>query len=537
MFERYTEKARRCIFFARYEAANLAAPEIETEHLLLGILREDKFIAGSLLAFKLTTDAVRDKIAQQRQGPKPRILTSVDVPFSHALKRALAYSAEESERLGLKKIGPECLLLGLARDRSCFASRILSDAGITAAELRHLTGSPSAEHAPAQDSEGFRDLTQLAAAAKLTPLIGRDAELLRAVRILSRRTRNSVAIIGDPGVGKTALIEGLAQYLATGQLEQFAEYRILLADAESLFPVKPGPRGQKLVDDILWDLAARGQTLLAIEGLFDLALARADWGVTEAWGALSPHIASGRLQCIATGAPASLEATLAKAPDLARGFEVIPLAAPEPDQAVKILEALIPKYEEFHRVIFAPGTIEMAVHASGRFLPQRSLPDRALDLLDEAAAHARVRTALEPPEVVAARKEVRRLARDFEYTLTHEKIEEARALSDLERAARDKLKLLLEQRQNPAVPSVTSEDIEQVAADRVGAPLSAIRAILAKKGPADLDEILARLAARLSVERNPWLPLFAAYLARASGPEIDALIEAIRAARSAGEAP
>jgi len=204
---------------------------------------------------------------------------------------------------------------------------------------------------------------------------------------------------------------------------------------------------------------------------------------------------------------------------------------PQPDEAVKILEALKPKYEQFHGVSFAPGAIEMAVYASGRFLPHRSLPDRALDLLDEAAAHARVRREREPAEVIALRKEIRRHVRNLEDAVSRQDVADARSYSEMERSAREKLQIVLEQHRDAGTPSVTREHVEQVAADRVGAPVSTIRAILAKKGPAGLHEILARLADRISVEQNPWLPLLAAYIARASDADTDALVEAIRAAR------
>lgn len=536
MFERYTEEARRSVFFARYEAASRGETEIDTEHLLLGIVKVDKGIAQSLLAFHLTDEKIREAIAKHRPASMKQFSTSKDLPLSHAAKRALAYGAQESERLALGKVGPASLLLGLVREPACLAARILTEAGLTDAKLRHLVADETKTEAPPKpppvaDSEGFRDLTELAGSGSLMPLIGRETERRRATEILSRRKRNSVAFIGDPGVGKTALVEGLAQSFSSGQAPHFADYRFLQADAPSLFPARPGSRPPKLVNEIVRDLANRGQTLLCIEGLFDLALARSDWSIAEATHLLSPFVVAGRLQCIATGTPAGLEATRAKAPDLARAFETVLLAAPQPDEAVRILEGLSPKYEQFHGVSFGSGAIETAVYASGRFLPQRSLPDRALDLLDEAAAHVRVRRTPEPNEIASLRKQIRQHVRYFEDALAHHSMAEAHAISELERAAREKLRVLLEQRTDTGVPSVTPEDIEQVAADRTGAPLAAIRAILANKGPADLDEILARLAERLSVERNPWLPLLAAHIARASDPEIETLIEAIRAAR------
>lgn len=538
MFERYTEEARRSIFFARFEASVFGATAIDTEHLLLGILKADKTIAQTLVPFHVTDETIRTKIAQHRPPSDAQVLTSVDLPVSHQSKRVLAYGAEAAESLNRKQIGPEHLLLGLVREDSCLAAQILLEAGLTTAKLMRLAGyyappSPAAEPDTASQVDIFRDLTQAASAGELTPLIGREPELRRTLQILSRRTRNSVAIIGDPGVGKTALIEGFALHLDSSVIGQFGEYRVLQTDAASLFPVKPGSRPAKPADEILRHLPYRSQTLVCIEGLFDLALARFDWGVTEAWHVLSPLLTGGGMRCIATGTPAGFEATLAKAPDLAHCFEIVSLDPPGPDEAVKILEGSKSKYEQFHGVSFAPGAIEMAVYASGRFLPQRSLPDRALDLLDEAAAYARVRRNAEPPDVIALRKEIRQHVGNFQNALAHEDFTKARTLSDLEQAARQKLRILLEQLPKVDTPSVTREDIEQVAADRVGAPVSAIRAILAKKGPADLDEILARLAGQMPIDQNPWLPLLAAYIARASDAEIDALIEAIRAARSA----
>jgi ATP-dependent Clp protease ATP-binding subunit ClpC len=540
MFERYTTDARRCIFFARYEASSFGVREIDTEHLLLGILKAGPHLGRSLALapFRLTRETIEKKIAAHRPPPREQISTSLDLPVSAESKRALALGAEEANRRGEGNIGLESLLLGLAREESCLAAQILREAGLTPDELRKFTArllpppaaphsasqgaNPSAESRPvgfsfvrAQNpppADNLRDLGQRAASGEVTPLVGRETELRRATRILSRRTRNNLALIGEPGTGKTALLEGLAGHICSGQLEEFAEHRILQTDAAWLFPVKPGERSQKPANEVLLDLATQGRNLLAIEGLFDLALARLDWGVTEAWHALAPHLAAGRLQIIATGTPAGLAATLAKAPDMARQFEVVLLAAPSPEEAVKILEGIKSGWEQFHGVTFAPGAIEMAIYASGRFLAHRALPDRALDLLDEAAARVRLAHRAEPSEIAELRKQIRRHARAMESADARLDPTVAREHFEAEGAARTRLRALLEQqRQAGAIPPfVTPEDVEQVAAEGVGVPVSAIRAALAKKGPADLDEILARLKERIPIERNPWLPLLAA---------------------------
>jgi ATP-dependent Clp protease ATP-binding subunit ClpC len=447
--------------------------------------------------------------------------------------------------MGQQNVGVESLLLGLAGEQSCFAAKILRDCGLPADELRkivarlleqpHRAITPSApvsrpvEPPPA---DNLRDLGQMAASGQLTPLVGRETELRRATQILSRRTRNNLALIGEPGTGKTALVEGLAGQFHSGQLEEFAEHRIWQTEAALFFPVKPGARSQKPPDEILRNLAEYGRNLLAIEGLFDLALARLDWGVTEAWHALGPHLVAGRLQIIATGTPAGLEATLARAPEMARHFEVILLAQPSPEGSVKILEGIKSGWEQFHQVTFGPGAIEMAVYASGRFLPHRSLPDRALDLLDEAAAHVRLAHQTEPSEIAELRKEIRRHARAMESYEARLDAAVAREHFEAEAAARMKLRALLEQQRQAgaAPPSVTPEDVEHVVAEALGVPVSAVRDALARKGPADLDHVLARLGERIPIERNPWLPLLAAYIARGSDAEIDALLQAIRGA-------
>ena len=216
MFERYTEKARRVIFFARYEASQFGSPYIETEHLLLGLLREDKALTNRFLRSHASVESIRKQI-EAHTTIREKVSTSVDLPLSNECKRVLAYAAEEAERLGHKHIGTEHLLLGLLREEKCFASEILQERGLKLAQIREELARVTQEKAPPQQrqressllAEFSRDLTQAAMDGQLDPLVGREGELERVVQILCRRTKNNPVLIGEPGVGKTAIVEGL----------------------------------------------------------------------------------------------------------------------------------------------------------------------------------------------------------------------------------------------------------------------------------------------------------------------------------------
>ena len=234
MFERYTEKARRVIFFARYEASQFGSPYIETEHLLLGLIREDKALANRFLRSHAAVDSIRKQI-EAHTTIREKVSTSVDLPLSHECKRVLAYAAEEAERLSHKHIGTEHLLLGLLREEKCFAAEILHERGLRLSTIREELARVQSEKLlssrPKESSmlaEFSRDLTVEAAEGKLDPLIGRESELERVVQILCRRTKNNPVLIGEPGVGKTAIVEGLAQRIASGDVLPFlSEKRIL----------------------------------------------------------------------------------------------------------------------------------------------------------------------------------------------------------------------------------------------------------------------------------------------------------------------
>ena len=240
MFEKYTETARRVIFFARYEASQFGSKTIDTEHLLLGVLREDRPLALRLLKSPEKVQSIREQI-EKRFSPREKVSTSVDLPLSWECKRVLTFGAEEARRLNHAHITPEHFLLGLLREQECAAAKIMLDNGLTASQVEENAldfspaSTPDAAAVVVPLPEGSRDLTAEARSGSLNPLIGRDQELDRIVRILSRRSRNSAVLIGEPGVGKNTLVQGLAQRIADGVVPQnLAERTIVAIDASSL---------------------------------------------------------------------------------------------------------------------------------------------------------------------------------------------------------------------------------------------------------------------------------------------------------------
>ena len=344
MFERYTEKARRVIFFARYEASQFGSPYIETEHLLLGLLREDKALTNRFLRSHASVESMRKQI-EGHTTIREKVSTSVDLPLSNECKRVLAYAGEEAERLSHKHIGTEHLLLGLLREEKCFAAEILHDRGLRLPTIREELARTSQEKAQPQRqressllSEFSRDLTQAAMDTQLDPLVGRESELERVIQILCRRTKNNPVLIGEAGVGKTAIVEGLAQRIANGEVPSFlADKRILGLDL-SLIVAGTKYRGQfeERLKTIMKELMESQNSIIFIDELHTLVGAGSAEGSLDAANILKPALSRGEIQCIGATTPGEYRKSIEKDRSLERRFQAVKVPPPDEVDATKI---------------------------------------------------------------------------------------------------------------------------------------------------------------------------------------------------------
>ena len=404
MFERYTEKARRVIFFARYEASQFGAPAIEPEHLLLGLMREDKTLTGRFFPrAQVSIESIRKEI-EGRTLLRDKISTSVELPLAPETKHVLAYAHEESDRLQHRHIGTEHLLLGLLREERSMAAEILYERGLRLNAVRdEIARQSGAEARTSQKKdtphlvEFSRDLTEDAANDKLDPLIGREAEIERVVQILCRRTKNNPVLIGEPGVGKTAIVEGLAQRIVRGDVPSFLEHKRILSLDLSLIVAGTKYRGQfeERLKQIMRELVENPQYIVFIDELHTLVGAGSAEGSLDAANILKPALSRGEIQCIGATTPAEFRKSIEKDRSLERRFQAVKVPPPSEAEAVSILDGVRERYESFHQVRYTDEALQAAVYQSHRYIPDRFLPDKAIDVIDEAGARVKLRVRRE----------------------------------------------------------------------------------------------------------------------------------------------
>ncbi|MCZ6491322.1 MAG: ATP-dependent Clp protease ATP-binding subunit [Acidobacteria bacterium] len=485
MFERYTEKARRVIFFARYEASQFGSPYIESEHLLLGLLREDKSLTNRFLRSHASIESIRKQI-EGHTTIREKVSTSVDLPLSHESKRILAYAAEEAERLSHRHIGTEHLLLGLLREEKCFAAEILRERSLRLSTIREeLVRSQSEKVSTSRPKESSllaefsRDLTQAAMDNALDPLVGRENELERMVQILCRRTKNNPVLIGEPGVGKTAIVEGLAQRIADGEVPSFlAEKRILALDL-SLIVAGTKYRGQfeERLKTIMKELMENANAIIFIDELHTLVGAGSAEGSLDAANILKPALSRGEIQCIGATTPAEFRKSIEKDRSLERRFQAIKVPPPTEEETITILFGIKDRYEKFHAVTYTDEALQASVYNSNRYIPDRFLPDKAIDLIDEAGARVKLRQTTLPDELVDIQKRIKFIVHRMENAIASHEFEKARFYSDEERKERENLRALREKYQldESSSGTVGKEDIEDVVARWTGIPVTALK--------------------------------------------------------------
>src|SRR5947207_1714697 len=485
MFERYTERARRVIFFARYEASQFGSTTIETEHLLLGLIREDKNLTNRFLRNHSSIESIRKEI-EGRTTIREKVSTSIDLPLSNECKRILAYAAEEAERLNHRHIGTEHLLLGILREEKCVAAEILHERGLRLNAIREELARSVVDRQtlikPKETpllSEFSRDLTQAAMDGALDPLVGRDAEIDRVIQILCRRTKNNPVLIGDPGVGKTAIVEGLAQRIVDGEVPSFlADKRILVLDL-SLIVAGTKYRGQfeERLKTIMKELMESQNSIVFIDELHTLVGAGSAEGSLDAANILKPALSRGEIQCIGATTPAEYRKSVEKDRSLERRFQAVKVPAPNEEEAVQVINGVRERYEKFHAVTYTDEALRYSVYLSNRYIPDRFLPDKAIDLIDEAGARVKLRQATVPEEVGEVQKRVKFITHRMETAIANHEFEKARFYSEEERKEKETLRGLRDRYKldDATTGVVTREDIEEVVSRWTGVAVTSIK--------------------------------------------------------------
>ena len=458
MFELYTEKARRVIFFARYEASQFGSPYIETDHLLLGLLREDKALTNRFLHSHGSVESIRKQI-EAHTTVRESIATSVDLPLTDECKRVLSFAAEEAESLSHKHIGTEHLLLGLLREEKCFAAELLRERGVhlddVREQLRRAThefpqaasvsvfgtgsfaaGSPAVSVAPI-----YRDLTQAATEGTLCPVIGRSLELDAGVEILSSFYQPNPVLIGDRGVGKTAIVHALAQRIVDGNVPpSLARKRIFSLEAAQLFDVpRLRPRGEEPIKT-LKTLADSSNAILFIDDLPALFASGSRTAATDTTTQLKHALLDGELKCITACTPSDYHAAVQTFPWIAACFRSIYVRPLDEKSTLAVLESRKASLEKFHEVTYAEESLAFAVNAAGRYLPNLPLPAKALQLLDAAGSLAKTRRTTPPEEIAEIEKRLSFINQRMENSIANHEFEKARFYSDEERKERDNLR-------------------------------------------------------------------------------------------------
>ena len=527
MFEKYTEKARRVIFFARYEASQLGSRSIETEHVLLGLLREDK---GLTSRFFPRAEAALDEIRKQIEGSalgREKVSTSVELPLSDESKKVLTYAAEEADRLLCNYIGTEHILLGLLREEKSMAAAILGDKGLRLSRVREELEGTTERQAPpkAKDTliltEFSRDLTEAAMSGELDPLIGREGEIERVTQILCRRTKNNPVLIGEPGVGKTAIVEGLAQRIMTGEVPSMLLDKRILALDISLIVAGTKYRGQfeERLKAIMKELVENPQFIIFIDELHTLVGAGSAEGSLDAANILKPTLSRGEIQCVGATTPYEYRRSIEKDRALERRFQAVKVAPPTEEETLEIIYGIKERYETFHQVAYDDESIHTAVSQSSRYIPDRFLPDKAIDVLDEAGARVKLNYTSFPNEVTNLQKKIKVIVGQMDDAISAKEFDRAAKLKDQEMLERENLQVVKERwrLKNRVPPMVTKEHIEEVVSRWTGVPVTSLRQEETQKLLKMEEELHSRVVSQ--------------------DPAISALARAIRRSRAGMKSP
>jgi len=487
MWQRFTERARRVIFFAQEEAGRLGENFVTTEHLLLGLVRENDSVAARILErMGVSLNRIRSEIERQVTRGDGRL--GQDMQLTPRAKRVIDLAYDEARQLNNNYIGTEHLLLGLIREGEGLAARVLAKLGVdlerTRREVMSLqdsdtspTATKSRSRTPTLD-EFARDLTDLAKQDKLDPVVGRINEIERVIQILSRRTKNNPVLIGEPGVGKTAIAEGLAQRIVSGDIpEMLKDRRIVALDlagvvAGTKYRGEFEERMKRIIDEVR---KASGEVILFIDELHTLVGAGAAEGAIDASNIMKPALGRGELQCIGATTMDEYRKYIERDAALERRFQPVQVREPSVEEAIDILKGLRDRYEGHHHVKIRDDALFAAARLADRYITDRCLPDKAIDLIDEAASRVRLQRSLPPSDLRTAKADLHNVTQELESLPTTGQYDRAIELQAQERYLSSKIHDLDRQWQeakDSAEPVVTEDEIAHIVFSWTGIPVS-----------------------------------------------------------------
>ena len=487
MFERFTEKAIKVIMLAQEEARRLGHNFVGTEQLLLGLIGEGTGVAAKTL--KSLGVSLKDaRIEVEKIIGRGSGFVAVEIPFTPRAKRVLELAWDEARQLGHNYIGTEHLLLGLIREGEGVAVRVLENLGVDLSRVRsnvirmlgeNATTTTSGQHrskTPTLDEFGS-NLTQMAEEHRLDPVVGREKEIERVIQILGRRTKNNPVLIGEPGVGKTAVAEGLALKIMAGEVPDIlADKRVVTLDIGSLVAgTKYRGEFEERLKKIMEEIRGAGNIVLVIDELHTLIGAGAAEGAVDAANILKPALARGDLQCIGATTLDEYRKHIERDAALERRFQPVMVNEPSVEETIEILKGLRERYETHHRLSITDEALVAAAKLADRYISDRFLPDKAIDLMDEASSRVRLRTSSLPPAAKELEKELRAFTKEKEAAIRAQDFEKASQLRDQEQAVRDRIRDIAaewrSERGQATNPMVDEDEIAHIVASWTGIPV------------------------------------------------------------------